>query len=205
MYSDSFHNFRLRSKKKDEYTENSTEFRYTHSDISAVKMGYPYRNMICRKYEHKCSTQNWPFVEVRSSLREGSGLFLKQDILPHTVVCNYGGKVVSDIEARSSLLPFTDRCSYLLEFIEIKTNAKRETIYLNHDETTDFTYGKYLNHSQLHPNTNYKVVIRWNGHPDVLFVSSRYIKKGEQLTWDYGPNFSGVQKCVESCLLCRNK
>ena len=205
MCNDSFENFRLTRSTHDEYPEKSTKFRYKHSDISAVKVGYPYRNMICRKYEDRCCTQNWPLVEVRSSLREGSGLFLKEDIFRHTVVCNYGGKVVSDIEANSSLLPFPDKCRYLLEFIEIKTNAKRETVYLNHDEITDFTYGKYLNHSQLHPNTNCKVVIRWDGHPDVLFVSSRYIKKGEQLTWDYGPNYSGVQLCVESCLFCKNK
>lgn len=161
--------------------------------------------MISREFEERCISQSWPFIEVRGNLKEGKGLFAKQDILPFTVLCNYGGKVVTQAEANLELLPDPQKCCYLLEFNEIRQKSQPENLYLNHDDKTSFTFGKFINHSSIHPNSKFKVVIRWTGFPDILFVALRQISQGEEVTWDYGKHFSGLEPCVSSCKFCLHK
>ena len=40
---------------------------------------------------------------------------------------------------------------------------------------------------------------------DILFRAKRKIKEDEEIVWDYGSNFSGVNNCVSSCIKCLKK
>ena len=72
--------------------------------------------------------------------------------------------------------------------------------------TKNFSRGSFicnyggLNHSSVHPNVEPKIYLsEWN-KLDILFRAKRKIEEGEEIVWDYGSNFSGVNKCVSSCI-----
>ena len=39
---------------------------------------------------------------------------------------------------------------------------------------------------------------------DVIFVAKRDIQVDEEIVWDYGKNYTGVNPCVTLCLKCKN-
>ena len=39
---------------------------------------------------------------------------------------------------------------------------------------------------------------------DVIFVAKRDITVDEEIVWDYGKNYTGVNACVTSCFKCKN-
>ena len=55
------------------------------------------------------------------------------------------------------------------------------------------TFGKFINHSSIHANIGTKIFVIDEGKLDVLFYSLRKIKVREQLLWDHGKIFDGVQ------------
>ena len=102
------------------------------------------------------------------------------------------------------LLPFDEKCDFLLEMKE-NSNGILKSFYLNHDQTTKFTFGKYLNHSVLHPNLECRTFAVDDDALDVLFITTKKVKENDQLVWNYGPKYTGVGSCVSSCSLCKTK
>lgn len=139
---------------------------------------------------------------MRDGLPEGKGVFATEDMPKGTIVCNYGGKFHSHKYCEKNLLPFEQKCDYLIELRE-NMKGKWALVYLNHDSTTD-SFGKFLNHSQKHPNLKTKIFALGEcAKLDILFITKRTIKKNEELVWDYGPKYTGVGKCVSSCRICK--
>lgn len=75
--------------------------------------------------------------------------------------------------------------------------------YAVHCLHTMETFGKFLNHSKKHPNLMAKVMLHpQSGKPDIIFKAQKNIKKGEQLCYDYGPKYKGLNECLDSCWKC---
>ena len=87
---------------------------------------------------------------------EGNGVFAKENIAKNTPLCNYGGVQVTTKYAEKYLLPFEDKCDYVVELRET-TNDGLKNIYLNCHPTECKTFGQLLNHSSLHPNAVTKI------------------------------------------------
>ena len=60
-----------------------------------------------------------------------------------------------------------------------------------------------MNHSSLHPNAVPRVFVTGTNQLDIIFYSHCNIEPNEEILWDYGKNFSGVEPCVVSCLKCK--
>ena len=96
-----------------------------------------------------------------------------------------------------------DKCDYVLELHEMTDNGIKH-IYLNCNPTGSKTYGQLLNHSSLHPNAIMKIYATGKNKLDVIFVAKRDITVDEEIVWDYGKNYTGVNPCVTSCFKCKN-
>ena len=120
-----------------------------------------------------------------------------------TAVCNYGGHFVKQEFAEEYLLPYEEKCDYLLE-LEENFKGEWKKFYLNHDEKSCETVGKYLNHSKKHPNLTMRVYAD-KDKVEVIFFTLRKIYVNEQLVWNYGPQYNGVWDCVDTCRRCRSR
>ena len=171
--------------------------------FTADHLGYKFRHIMPLEIESLITSQEWPYVEVRDGLKEGRGVFAKVNINKNKVVCNYRGLILSAKEASKTLLNEPSKCDYLLE---MNKNINRQTVkfYKNHDVMTDNIIGKYINHSKIHPNLKCRLFVMSKGVIDVLFITIRNIVAGEQLIWDYGNSYDGVQNCVEDCPKCQS-
>lgn len=163
---------------------------------------YPYRPFIPEEWESRLANQDWKGLEIRA-VKEGKGVFACDNFKKNEVVCNYGGKFLDEQYAKKYLLPFEEKCNYLLEFNE-QIDGCRTKFYLNHDASTQ-SFGKYINHSKLHPNLDIKIYSTKDKKLDVIFRTTKKISKGTQLVWNYGKNFSGVKDCVDTCLICQKR
>ena len=90
---------------------------------------------------------------------------------------------------------------YVLELCEMTDNGIKH-IYLNCNPTGSKTYGQLLNHSSLHPNAVMKIYATGKNKLDVVFVAKHDITVDEEIVWDYGKNYTGVNPCVTSCFKC---
>ena len=61
-----------------------------------------------------------------------------------------------------------------------------------------------LNHSSLHPNAIAKIYATGKNRLYVIFVAKHDIRVDEEIVWDYGKNYTGVNPCVTSCFKCKN-
>ena len=78
-----------------------------------------------------------------------------------------------------------------------------ELLYINSDSKSDKTYGQLINHSSLHPDAIPRTYVTEKGKLEIIFCSQHDIKTGEEILWDYGKNYNGVEPCVESCMKCK--
>ena len=119
-------------------------------------------------------------------------------------MCNYGGVQLTSNYTEKHLLPFEDKCDYVLELCEMTDNGIKH-IYLNCNPTTGSkTYGQLLNHSSLHPDAVMKIHATGKNKLDVIFVAKCDIKVDEEIVWDYGKNCTSVNPCVPLCFKCKN-
>ena len=77
-------------------------------------------------------------------------------------------------------------------------------IYLNCHLTGSKTYGQLLNHSSLHSNAVTKIYATGKNQLDIIFVAKCDIRVGEEIVWDYGKNYTGLNPCVTLCFKCKN-
>ena len=105
--------------------------------------------------------------------------------------------------AEKYLLPDDEKCNYLVELLE-RTSCGMELFYMNCDSKRDKTYRQLINHSSLHPNAIPRTYVTKKGKLEIIFCSQRDIKTGEEMLWDYGKNYNGVEPYVESCMKCKH-
>lgn len=118
------------------------------------------------------------------------------------MVCNYGGMFLPEDYVEKHLYPDKELCNYLVE-LRVKNMNSLVTVYLNHDDSTH-SFGKYINHSKIHPNLGYKIYATSDAKVDIIFFAKKPIYKGNEILYNYGDNFSGVKDCVQSCYQCKN-
>ncbi len=106
--------------------------------------------------------EDWDSICLKRNKIEGIWVYSKKIVVKGSVVCNYGGYVISNEDAEKAMNQYCIS-KFLLE---VKSGWK--TIYLNHTDKS-FSFGKYLNHSQLYPNLKHEIVISASGNVDVLF------------------------------------
>ena len=82
---------------------------------------------------------------------EGNGIFAQKQFVKNTPLCNYGGIQVTKKYAEKYLLPFEDKCDYVVELCET-TDDGMKRFNLNCHPRESKTFGQLLNHSSLHPN-----------------------------------------------------
>ena len=170
--------------------------------VSAAKFGFPLKKILPDALREKCLSQDWCGIEIKSGLKEGRGVFAKKFIKKNAPLCNYGGVQVSQSYAEKYLLPADEKCNYLVEVLET-TSYGMELFYINCDSKSDKTYGQLLNHSSLHPNAMPRTYATAKGKLDIIFCAQCDIKSGEEILWDYGKNYNGVEPRVESCMKCK--
>lgn len=137
--------------------------------------------------------QTWPKLELVEGLLEGKGVFAMEDIPEGQVLCNYGGELTKDEAWAAEDKNFN---------MEINWQGKSK-LFAIHCVHTQETFGKFINHSKKHPNLRTKVMVHPDtGKPDIIFKSMTKIKTGEQLCYDYGPFYNGLNDCVEGCRKC---
>ena len=170
--------------------------------ISGEKFGFPLRKVLPDGLRLKCTEQHWRGLKIKTGIKEGKGVFAEDSIKKHTALCNYGGVHISNIYAEKYLLPFHEKCNFLIELHE-KTVDGMQRFFLNPDSKGELTFGQLLNHSSLHPNATPKVFAVEENRLDIIFFAKRDIQPDEQILWDYGKNFRGVEACVGSCLRCK--
>lgn len=176
---------------------------YIHIRSAVTKSkDFPLRNFLPPHLEEKCLKQNWSGLEVKDGLKEGRGVFSKKVFKKNEVICNYGGTFLNRAYVEKNVLPFDDKCKFLLEIKDL-FKGKREFFYLNHDDNSCATFGKLFNHSQIHPNLNLRVFVTKETKLEVIFCAKCTIKCGDELVWDYGNSYEGLRVCVESCRKCR--
>ena len=151
----------------------------------------------------KCGNQDWSGLQIRSGIMEGNGLFAQEHFVKNTPLCNYGGVQVTSNYAEKYLLPFEDKCDYVLKICETTDDGIKH-IYLNCHLTESKTYGQLLNHSSLHPNAVTKIYATGKNKLDVIFVAKHDIRVDEEIVWDYGKNYTGVNPCVTLCFKYKN-
>ena len=115
-------------------------------------------------------------------------------------MCNYEGVKVTSNYAEKYLLPFEDKCDYGLKICKT-TDDGIKRIYLNCHLTGSKTYGQLLNHSSLLPNAVTKIYATGKNKLDDIFFIEH---DDEEIVWDYGKNYKGVNPCVTSCFKCKN-
>ena len=65
------------------------------------------------------------------------------------------------------------------------------------------TFGQLLNHSSLHPNAVTKIYATGTKKLDIIFIAKLDIRVDEEIVWDYGKNYTGVNPCVTSRFKCK--
>ncbi|MBS3111674.1 SET domain-containing protein-lysine N-methyltransferase [Candidatus Woesearchaeota archaeon] len=128
------------------------------------------------------------YIEVRTSLIHGSGIYAKKDIPKETRIIEYIGEKISRL--KSELFDENpEKGIYLFEL-----NKKYDL-----DGNVEYNTARFINHSC---NPNCYVEIK---NEEIWILSINEIKKGEELTYDYGfPLFNflnykcncGTKKCV---------
>ena len=99
-------------------------------------------------------------------------------------------------ENYAKMLERTGQSVFLME-----VQAGGHSLFFTHMSDSE-DIGRLINHSAIHPNLTLKV-FQSKGYPIVIFLTeSRGIREGEQLVWNYGKGYPGLQECVEGCKKC---
>ena len=146
--------------------------------LSWANFGFPQRKVLPDNLMRKRRNQDWSGLQIRSGLMEGNGIFAQEHFVKNTPLCNYRGVQVTSNYAEKYLLPFEDKCDYVLKICETTDDGIKH-IYLNCHPTGSKTYGQLLNHSSLHPNAITKIYAPGKNKLDVIFVAKHDIRVDE--------------------------
>ena len=94
------------------------------------KFGFPLRKVLPDSLHHKCREQNWQGLYIKSGIKEGKGVFSNAFTRKNTALCNYGGLQVSKSFAEKHLLPFDEKCDYLVELYEKTSDGIKNFILI---------------------------------------------------------------------------
>lgn len=138
-----------------------------------------------------------PYLVVRRSSIHHKGVFAKKDIPKGTELLQYVGEKVSKKESYRRADLFVERAA------KDKTHGAVYIFELNKrfdiDGNVPYNTAKYINHS-CHPNCEV-----WDKRGQIWIASMRDIKKGEEITYNYGydydnhedhPCLCGTEICV---------
>ncbi len=106
----------------------------------------------------------------------GLGVFARKEIPYLTYISEYTG-VVRKRKRKDSCNPYAFR--YV-------TGPKETPFVIDASHKGNFT--RFLNHSD-EPNLTSRWMIAQDGITHIIFFANRFISKGEQLTYDYGPYY----------------
>jgi SET domain-containing protein len=130
------------------------------------------------------------FIEVRGSKIE-NGVFAKKDIPKGTKIVQYGGEKITKKEAGIRIYK---------EYDKAEKEKRRERIYVfdldkkwDIDGNFSWNIGKNINHS-CDPNCEF---VDEDG--TIWFISTKKIKKGEELGVDYGYGLEGFEDFPCKC------
>ena len=82
------------------------------------KFSFPLRKVLPDSLHQKCREQSWQGLHIKSGIKEGKGVFSNAFLRKNTALYNYGGVKVSNSFAEKHLLPFDEKCDYLVELHE---------------------------------------------------------------------------------------
>lgn len=145
------------------------------------------------------SSQNSQYVEVRTESIHEKGIFAKQDISKGARIIQYIGEKISKTEAWNRLDKIeneADKQGVTGKYYVFELNKHWDI-----DGDVPENDAKYLNHSC---DANCEIE---NNKKEIWIVAMRDIKKGEELTYDYGftfdkndyqkyPCYCNSQKCI---------
>ena len=117
---------------------------------------YILQKVLPKNLHEQCKKQSWMKIKIAEGLPEGKGVFAITDINRGTYVYNYGRIILNRNYCEKKLLPFEEKCNYLVEMKE-NIYGKWQKVFLNHDENTKDTFGKFLNHSRINPNVRCQI------------------------------------------------
>ena len=86
--------------------------------LSGAKFGFPPRKVLPENLMRKCRNQDWSGLQIRSGCMERNGIFAQEHFVKNTPLCNYRGVQVTSNYGEKYLLPFEDKCDYVLEICE---------------------------------------------------------------------------------------
>lgn len=131
--------------------------------------------------------QKTPYILKKSKI-EGFGLFANKDFIPNEPIIQYFGEYISPEEADKREKYYNNRI-YMFKFENIVIDA---TIIGN--------MARYMNHS-CNPNC-YSTVV-YNCGVNILICANRYIRMGEELTYDYKLSKGKKIKCLCNSSNCK--
>ncbi|XP_065839093.1 LOW QUALITY PROTEIN: histone-lysine N-methyltransferase trr-like [Oscarella lobularis] len=154
------------TESMDAFTENAEENERRHWPYNKCTKAQQYRRL-----KQECPTN----VVLGRSLIEGLGLFSKRDIEKHTMVIEYKGLIIRNEVAnrREKIYDDQRRGCYMFRI------DSEQVI----DATMHGGLARYINHS-CDPNCVAEVV-QIDKEKKIIIISKRFIKKGEELTYDY--------------------
>lgn len=118
------------------------------------------------------------YIEIKKSGIHNKGLFAKKDIPKKIEIIEYGGEVISEKEADKRFYRKIESANQNSEEGEIYLLDNEDGTFLDGD--FDWNTAKLINHS-CNPNTELTDI-----EGAAWFVAKRNIKKGEELTTNYG-------------------
>ncbi len=142
----------------------------------------------------------FPLTEVKQSNIHGHGVFAKENIAKNRIITFYPVHYIIDSESKNGAVYLSPEISDLqMNTFKISdyilTGPEIELLQIGgHPEMyKEFQNGHIINHSNK-ANTFFRLV---NGNKDCLcnvwlIVSTRDIKKGEELTVNYGPRWNKI-------------
>ena len=94
--------------------------------LSGAKFGFPQRKVLPENLLRKCGNQDQSGLQIWSGLVEGNGVFAQEYFVKNTPLCNYGGVQLTSNYAEKHLLPFEDKCDYVLKLHEMTDNGMKD-------------------------------------------------------------------------------
>jgi hypothetical protein len=159
--------------------------------------GTTYLKQFVKAQEYRRLKQEWPNnVQLGRSPIQGLGLFAKRDMEKYTMVIEYKGLVIRNEVANKREKIYEDQRRGCYMF-----RIDSEQVI---DATLHGGLARYINHA-CEPNCVAEVV-EFEKEKKIIIISNRFIKKGEELTYDYKFEFEAQSSkipCNCGALSCR--